>query len=61
MTKMTEADISLWRPLARYEEHFQIAHRWPLPTEIRVERDLLRYRLVENVRQAKKWVVAPGI
>ena len=58
---MTAKTADLWRLLDRFGKGFQLVHRWPLPTEIRIERASLCYRPVEDAYKAQKWVDAPGI
>jgi hypothetical protein len=57
---MTKDAVNLLQPLDRIDRGFQLAQPWPLPTEIRVEDDLLCYRPWDPAH-VKKWITAPGI
>jgi len=61
MMGKTNLPDPLERPPNRQEGGFQEIHRWPLPTDIRLERDAIRYRPVKDARRAEEWINAPGI
>ncbi len=55
MTSMTAAPLDLWPLLDRQDETFRLAHRWPIPSGIRLDGDKLRY----DEGTIARWAIDP--